>query len=146
MILRNPGSIPSESRHLKNFGLLYEHPQLPASIRLAPLFDVVTTCIYDMSGGRSEITKYDRTLALNLAKTRSYPLRQTLLDFGRAHCNVARPEEVIERIGAAMSDTLQFEGTRVAPALSKDLLQAWDDARMSVEPPRVFGPGEPPSP
>ncbi len=132
--------------HLKNFGLLYEHPQLPASIRLAPLFDVVTTCIYDMSGGRSEITKYDRTLALNLANSRSYPRRQALLDFGRAHCNVARPEEVIERIGAAMSDTLQFEGARVDPALLKDLSQAWDDARMSLEPPRAFGPAEPSSP
>jgi serine/threonine-protein kinase HipA len=106
----------------------------------------VTTCIYDMSGGRSEITKYDRTLALNLAKTRSYPLRQTLLDFGRAHCNVARPEEVIERIGAAMSDTLQLEGARVAPALLRELSQAWDDARMSVEPRRVFGSAEPSRP
>jgi serine/threonine-protein kinase HipA len=124
--------------HLKNFGLLYEHPQQPSSIRLAPLFDVVTTCIYDISGGSSEITKYDRTLALKLAKTRTYPLRQTLLDFGRAHCNVARPEQVLDRIGTAMSDTLTNEGLRVNASLLTELTSAWDDARMSLEPHRLF--------
>jgi hypothetical protein len=41
------------------------------------LYDVVTTSIYDLSGGRTHITKYDRTLALRLAKTRSYPSCKT---------------------------------------------------------------------
>src|SRR6185312_1025153 len=32
--------------HLKNFGLLYEHPGDRRSVRLAPLYDVVTTSLY----------------------------------------------------------------------------------------------------
>jgi serine/threonine-protein kinase HipA len=92
--------------HLKNFGLLYEHPAEPASIRLAPLYDVVTTSIYGFTHPRTAITKYDRTLALNLRRSKSYPDRATLLGFGSAHCGVSQPEEVLERIADALSATL----------------------------------------
>lgn len=124
--------------HLKNFGLLYEHPQNLASIRLAPLYDVVTTSIYDISGGTTQITKYDRTLALKLGKTRSYPNRKTLLEFGKTICQVMHPQRTIERCADAMSETLKTEGERVEPSLLKTLGAAWDEGRRSVEPDQVF--------
>jgi serine/threonine-protein kinase HipA len=124
--------------HLKNFGLLYEHPQNLASIRLAPLYDVVTTSIYDISGGTTQITKYDRTLALKLGKTRSYPNRKTLLEFGKTICQVMHPQRTVERCADAMSETLKTEGKRIAPSLLKTLSAAWDEGRRSVEPDQVF--------
>ena len=124
--------------HLKNFGLLYEHPQSLASIRLAPLYDVVTTSIYDLSGGMTQITKYDRTLALKLAKTRNYPNRKTLLEFGKTICQVMHPQQTIERCADAMSETLKTERDRVEPSFLKTLGAAWDEGRRSVEPDQVF--------
>lgn len=116
--------------HLKNFGLLYTHPDDRASIRLAPLFDVVTTSIYAMSEMAAGITKYDRTLALNLAKSKQYPDRKTLLDFGRSVCLVRHPERVIERIAGAMSDALREERERVPVELHRKLSRAWDEGRQ----------------
>ena len=55
------------------------------------LYDVVTTSLYGVTNPRTHLTKYDRTLALNLHKSRNYPDRTTLLAFGRDHCGVARP-------------------------------------------------------
>ena len=124
--------------HLKNFGLLYDHPQDLASIRIAPLYDVVTTSIYDISGGMTQITKYDRTLALKLGKTRSYPSRKTLLEFGKTICQVMHPQRNIERCADAMSETLDAERDRIEPSLLKTLSAAWDEGRKSVEPDRVF--------
>lgn len=124
--------------HLKNFGLLYEHPRDLASIRIAPLYDVVTTSIYDISGGMTQITKYDRTLALKLGKTRSYPDRKTLLEFGKTICQVLHPQRTIERSADAMSETLNAERDRIEPSLLKTLSAAWDEGRRSVEPDRVF--------
>lgn len=124
--------------HLKNFGLLYEHPRDLASIRIAPLYDVVTTSIYDISGGMTQITKYDRTLALKLGKTRNYPDRKTLLEFGKTICQVLHPQRTIERSADAMSETLNAERDRIEPSLLKSLSAAWDEGRRSVEPDRVF--------
>lgn len=124
--------------HLKNFGLLYDHPQDLTSIRIAPLYDVVTTSIYDISGGITQITKYDRTLALKLGKSRSYPNRKTLLDFGKTICQVLHPERNIERCAEAMSETLNAERDRIEPSLLKTLNAAWDEGRSSIEPDRVF--------
>lgn len=116
--------------HLKNFGLLYTHPDDRASIRLAPLFDVVTTSIYAISETAGGITKYDRTLALNLAKSKQYPDRATLLEFGRSVCQVRNPEPVIERIAGAMSDTLRDEKDRVPAALHGQMSREWDEGRQ----------------
>ncbi len=103
--------------HLKNFGLLYEHPGDRTSVRLAPLYDVVTTSLYGMTHPRTFITKYDRTLALTLSKSRNYPDLETLLAFGRDHCGVARPEHVIERIADALSETLKNNRGRMPEEL-----------------------------
>jgi serine/threonine-protein kinase HipA len=112
--------------HLKNFGLLYEHPAAVDSIRLAPLYDVVTTSIYGSTSVRTGITKYDRTLALNLSKSKSYPDRTTLVDFGARVCDVIQPEKVLERIADAMMDTLSELGDRVDEQLLAQMRTEWN--------------------
>jgi serine/threonine-protein kinase HipA len=112
--------------HLKNFGLLYTHPDDRVSIRLAPLFDVVTTSIYALSETAAGITKYDRTLALKLAKSKQYPDRKTLLDFARSVCQVDAPELVIERIADALSATLSAERERVPATLIEKMQPEWE--------------------
>jgi serine/threonine-protein kinase HipA len=111
--------------HLKNFAVLYEDPSKPDSIRLAPLYDVVTTSIYGFTHPRTFITKYDRTLALNLRKSRSYPDREALLAFGREHCGVRSPERIIERIAQALSTTLKEQRERIPSALWEQLNKEW---------------------
>ena len=111
--------------HLKNFGLLYEHPGARESVRLAPLYDVVTTSLYGMTNPGTSITKYDRTLALSLRKSKNYPGLETLLEFGRDVCGVARPTDVIERIAEALSGTLREYRGRVAEELWQGLGVEW---------------------
>jgi len=111
--------------HLKNFGLLYEDPSKKDSIRLAPLYDVVTTSIYGFTHPRTFITKYDRTLALNLRKSRNYPDRETLLAFGREHCGVLAPEPVIDRIAEALAATLKDQRERIPSELWQQLNEEW---------------------
>jgi serine/threonine-protein kinase HipA len=111
--------------HLKNFGLLYEHPGARGSIRLAPLYDVVTTSLYGVTNPRTLITKYDRTLALSLRKSKNYPALETLLNFGRDVCGVARPVDVVERIAEALSGTLREYRGRVAEELWQGLSAEW---------------------
>ncbi len=112
--------------HLKNFGLLYEHPAAVESIRLAPLYDVVTTSIYGSTSMRTGITKYDRTLALNLAKSKSYPERTTLVDFGARVCGVPQPDKVLERIADAMTATLAEHRDRIDEQLLAQMRAEWD--------------------
>jgi len=112
--------------HLKNFGLLYEHPAAVDSIRLAPLYDVVTTSIYGSASTRTGITKYDRTLALNLSKSRSYPDRTTLIDFGARVCEVTQPDKVLERIADAMMTTLSELRDRIDEQVLAQMRTEWD--------------------
>lgn len=78
--------------HLKNFGLLYSDPSTD-DCRLSPLFDQVSTTYYLPRD----------TLALRLAKSKSFPTRAVLEHFGRVHCAVSRPELVIDEIVAAVA-------------------------------------------
>jgi serine/threonine-protein kinase HipA len=73
--------------HLKNFGLLYTHPE-SNDCRLSPLYDIVCTTMYlpaDLP-------------ALSLARQKTWPTRQALASFGRDSCRVDDPEAVIDRI------------------------------------------------
>jgi serine/threonine-protein kinase HipA len=118
--------------HLKNFGVLYEHPADAKSVRLAPLYDVVTTSIYGFTNPRTHLTKYDRTLALNLHKSREYPDRPTLLAFGREHCGVSRPEAVLERIADALAVTLKEQRDRIPSTLLEQLSKEWRQPGSSL--------------
>jgi len=124
--------------HLKNFGLLYTHPQAEPP-RLAPLYDVVTTAAYDDINPRTGALHADRTLALKLAKSKHYPSRETLLYFGKTLCHVRSPQRVIERISQAMSDTLAEHRHRVEPGFFQRLKNEWDGGRAAIAPATVHG-------
>ncbi|MGH8208324.1 MAG: type II toxin-antitoxin system HipA family toxin, partial [Steroidobacteraceae bacterium] len=85
----------------------------------------VTTSLYAVTHPRTFITKYDRTLALNLRKSRNYPDRDTLLAFGREDCGVVRPEATVERIADALSTTLKEQRHRIPSALWAQLNEEW---------------------
>jgi serine/threonine-protein kinase HipA len=116
--------------HLKNFGLLYEHPAADSGPTLAPLYDVVTTSAYDLTG-RNGATMVDRTMALKMNRAKDYPGRKTLLEFGK-QCNVKKPEQVIERLADAMQTTLQTHGGVAEPAFLARMTREWDGGRQSL--------------
>lgn len=79
--------------HLKNFGLLYTHPE-SGDCRLSPLYDIVCTTVY-----------LSRDLpALSLARQKAWPAREALVSFGRNICRVDDPEAVIDRIANAATE------------------------------------------
>lgn len=116
--------------HLKNFGVLYRNA---ADIRLAPMFDVVTTAIYPYTRWPGGPELEDRTLALKLFagrhQTRAYPTQAELLDFGRRICGVSRPLPVLQTMAQAMQETLQQApgDDRIPAALLGKMRSAWDD-------------------
>ncbi|KJS73822.1 MAG: hypothetical protein JM57_04095 [Comamonadaceae bacterium BICA1-1] len=128
--------------HLKNFGLLYDDPSQTGSIRLSPLFDVVTTATYDHENQRTGRMLTDRTLALKLNKSKTYPTRQEMLDFGTRHCGVQHPERVIERIAQAMSETLKAYRDLFPKAFAQRLSTEWEAGQSSLESDKVFVPTE----
>ena len=79
--------------HLKNFGLMYTHPESD-DCRLSPIYDVVCTTAY--------LTK--DLPALSLARQKAWPSRDILVRFGRDHCRVNDPEVVIDRIANAATE------------------------------------------
>lgn len=79
--------------HLKNFGLLYTDPSSD-DCRLSPLYDIVNTTAY--------IPK--DILALKLNGSKSWPLAKELAEFGRRHCRVDHPDQIIERIATAVTE------------------------------------------
>lgn len=119
--------------HLKNFGLLYEHPMAEAP-RLAPLYDVVTTAAYDDYNARTGTMQTDRTLALKLNKRYSYPTREELIAFGKEHCYVTKPEQVIERISESMLGSLYEHRPRVPAAFFERLHSEWEAGIGSMSP------------
>ncbi|CAB3748801.1 type II toxin-antitoxin system HipA family toxin [Paraburkholderia solisilvae] len=124
--------------HLKNFGMLYEHPHAAQPPRLAPLFDVVTTTVYRYENQKTGVEHTDRTMALKMNKSVSYPMREALLEFGRNVCHVGNPGAVIERIADAMSATLADEGAAMPQDFVGTMRAEWDAGRVSMEPPKVF--------
>lgn len=121
--------------HLKNHGLVYDTPG--GDVHLAPLYDVVTTTVYDFEDNKTGRVEPDRTLALKFNKTDSYPLRKEVVEFGN-QCHVRHPEEVIERIGQAMAESLQANQERFPQAFYQRLRMEWDEGRAQLEPDRVF--------
>ena len=123
--------------HLKNFGLLYAHPDADEPPRLSPLFDVVTTSVYRYENQKTGVETADRTMALKLNKAVSYPMRGELLAFGSNVCHVNDPAAAVERIADAMSATLAEEGERMPSQFLAALRAEWDTGRSSVMPVQV---------
>ncbi len=125
--------------HLKNFGLIYDHPDAHEPPRLSPLFDVVTTSVYRYENQKTGIETADHTMALKLNKAVLYPTRSELLTFGRNVCHVQDPSAVIERIADAMSATFAEENERMPREFLAAMRVEWDTGRSSVSPMQVFG-------
>lgn len=114
--------------HLKNFGVLYTGDR---DIRLAPMFDVLTTSIYRYTRFGTGAELEDRTMALKLRrgdKTKTYPAAKDLIDFGRDVCRVDRPHEFIEKAAESMLDTLSSarNDDRIPSSLIAKIAEAWE--------------------
>jgi serine/threonine-protein kinase HipA len=69
-------AVENGDAHLKNFAVLYEHPE--GQVRLAPVYDIIATTPY-----------YARdVLALTLGGSKAFPDRARLSDFGRRACGL----------------------------------------------------------
>ncbi|EQD39455.1 HipA domain-containing protein, partial [mine drainage metagenome] len=74
--------------HLKNFGMLYEHPS--AARRLAPIYDVVCTDVYPELDGK---------LALKFNKSKVFPAKEDIVGYGnRLGLDDGEVAEVLGRI------------------------------------------------
>jgi len=115
--------------HLKNFGVIYTHPNAPETVQLAPVFDITTTTVYENYNPKSGRSLVDRTLAIKMNKVKTYPDRQQLIEFGRKHCSVEKPALIIERIAEAMTQALANHQARVNGELFADMQREWDAGR-----------------
>ena len=79
--------------HLKNYAMLYDEPE---DMRLSPLYDVVNTQIYSPAD----------TLALTLGKSRDFPDRKRIIDFGKS-IGVKKCEEIVDEMAEQIGDGLE---------------------------------------
>jgi len=68
--------------------------------------------------------------------SRTYPLPDELVDFGRRVCGVAHPGQVIEAIAEAMAQTLAEAGgdARVDAGLLASMRRAWAESLQVMRP------------
>ncbi len=115
--------------HLKNFGVLYSGVD---DVRLAPMFDVVSTSIYKYQRYDGGTELEDHTMALKLFAgsrgSKIYPSPGDLLDFGRRVCGVSNPRAVIERIAQGLTQSLSQCRTdhRISKQLHAQMSAAWE--------------------
>jgi len=85
-------AIGNGDAHLKNFAVLYEHPEAPT--RLAPSYDLVCTTLYQARD----------VLALTLVDSKSFPDRKRLVTFANTACSLskARTLELLDRVVAGV--------------------------------------------
>ncbi|MDD2850401.1 MAG: type II toxin-antitoxin system HipA family toxin [Desulfuromonadaceae bacterium] len=81
--------------HLKNFGVIYERPGMPA--RLAPLYDIVTTAAYIPQD----------IPALSLAGTKKWWPRKMLEQFALTHLalSIKEIEQIFDRVAEGVAGT-----------------------------------------
>ena len=98
--------------HLKNFGVLYEHPQ-KGDVRLAPVYDIVNTTMYLPKD----------SLALKLGTSKAFAGHARLLEFAK-ECDVSDGPNRIARILEAVEKELQSnqELLVTAPDLTEAIL------------------------
>lgn len=90
-------AIGNGDAHLKNFGVLYTHPQAE-DVRLAPVYDVINTTLYIASD----------SLALKLDQSKAFAARARLNIFA-ADCNIADADQRLNRIMEAAEKVLKRE-------------------------------------
>jgi serine/threonine-protein kinase HipA len=124
--------IQNGDAHLKNFGLLYEDCAENADVRLAPAYDLVTTTVYQ---GQD-------IMGLLLGGSKAWPKRKTLVQFGRASCNLteSRCTELLARVHGGMSRAMvELSDYRIAhrefDAVGEKMTAAWAKGlARSIEP------------
>jgi len=79
--------------HLKNYAMLYDELE---DMRLSPLYDVVNTQIYIPAD----------TLALTLGKSKCFPDRKRIIDFGKS-IGVKKREEIVDEMADQIRDGLE---------------------------------------
>lgn len=126
--------------HLKNYGLLYDHPGDRTTVRLSPAYDITTTSVYSRYSARMGREVADRSLALKLNKRKDYPDRAELLAFGSQHCRVRQPERVIERVAQAMTEALAEHESRIEPELFRAMSREWQAGIAMATNPSVKNP------
>lgn len=94
--------------HLKNFGMLYEHPA--AVRRLAPVYDVVCTDVYP---------ELDDKLALKLNKSKAFPTKEEIVKYGN-------------RLGLNEDEVAEILG-RIEDAYSTEILRCENDPRFQFD-------------
>ncbi|MHB1670239.1 MAG: type II toxin-antitoxin system HipA family toxin [Thiomonas sp.] len=124
--------------HLKNFGVLYEHPRAELPPRLAPAYDIVTTTTYSYEDARTGVQMTDRTLALKMAGSKGYPTREELIRFGRDACHVVDAATVIDRVAEGMTKALEQHAECLPGSLQTTLRKEWDEGCLWFEPDRVY--------
>lgn len=120
--------------HLKNFGMLYGGAG-DKTVRLSPIFDVVTTTIYtyERPGGALDV---DRTMALKFRRGRhgskAYPTREELMAFGREVCRVDKPAHVIAAVAQGMSQAAAEaqRDDRIPKDLVKTMAAQWESGSV----------------
>ena len=80
--------------HLKNFAMLYNEPD---DMHLSPLYDVVNTQIYVPGDG----------LALNLGRSKNFPDRKRIIDFGKS-LGVKHTEAMVDEMADQIRDGLEL--------------------------------------
>ncbi len=119
--------------HLKNYGVLYSNND---DLRLAPMFDVVSTSIYKYQRYDGGPELEDHTMALKLFAgskgSKVYPSPAELLDFGRRVCGVSDPKAVVQRIAQGMTQTLDKSRSdhRISAHLRERVSSAWEQGLM----------------
>jgi serine/threonine-protein kinase HipA len=95
-------AIENGDAHLKNFAVLYEHPE--GLVQLAPVYDMIATTPYNARD----------VLALTLGGSKAFPDRRRLSDFGRRACGLSKGQvdEALERVRSgvegACADMLEY--------------------------------------
>ena len=126
--------------HLKNFGFLYEAPSRGDTVRLAPLYDVVTTSVYDFLPGTG-VT--DNTMALKLGTDRRYPSREALIRFGQDKCLVNDAATIIDRVAQAMEDSWKENRSMLGDWFAQKMQKAWAEGMLLARPGGKVIPGLP---
>jgi serine/threonine-protein kinase HipA len=87
-------AVENGDAHLKNFAVLYEHPE--GQVQLAPVYDVIATTPYNARD----------VLALTLGGSKAFPDRARLSDFGRRACGLsnAQVDEALEQVRCGVED------------------------------------------
>lgn len=80
--------------HLKNFAVLYEAGY--SSVRLAPMYDVVNTIIYDT---------LDNDLALKIRKSKRFPDREELLELAAPYSHIDA-NKIIDELAQGITEYL----------------------------------------